>query len=734
MYQQLLMVHTSTAVPYQQSMASPSRFLPEPSPGQCHSFLPNKTFSQYNCVAQPIKPVPHVFKSSIAFGNGDSESVSSDYFKRQQWLQELGEEEQRKAQEQMQLGQMSDPMWMNGCKDDTESISVSVDGSVMPGVARNYIRGQGFQLDPVSAALAEERRQKAQEYQRAIREQMEEKQRRLEAERERKKLEEEAEERRLELERARIHAEYEQEQMRIKQKAEMEERKHQVLVSAVQQAQAQAEMEKKTRKIQKMLPPPPPPESVLASPKRTQEKQDLPSLVEDKLKIEDKIEEPSDSPSSRRRESSRASETESCISEQKEFGVQTSEDRRSSYVVDRVLTPSIFRVRAKTGRGKDCGTQTEAQFGKYAAEDAESTESNTSSFHSPRRIVRVQHSKPCKVQRRIVEMPEERPKWGVNQPSKSYVRMTERDPHFSKRKRMQELRRQHWARELAAQKTGGQLSTRRSNVTTSYPSLRGRRGASSSDCTLGYSSSEFETRSCRPFRSNSTPRYRQPSGFRSDHGSAETVAYMEAVPIVAHPMLRRRESQSSDNLPSIVGGSEPSPSRRIEGYGHPSYSLPPMRRKWHSQETFHPGIFHTYSPPHLLHRPLMEPFRPGPRPIIQRLHRDMYVVSLQRRKWSDQESFDLESVVRSRVEEGSRASSAESSEKSEKSSAASSAGSSARKSPANQNPLVCPEVVTGRPTPRQDRILQNLSSLRQGLLKKQKELESLIRRPPPYFS
>ncbi|PRD28152.1 UNVERIFIED_CONTAM: hypothetical protein NCL1_33279 [Trichonephila clavipes] len=52
----------------------------------------------------------------------------------------------------------------------------------------------------------------------------------------------------------------------------------------------------------------------------------------------------------------------------------------------------------------------------------------------------------------------------------------------------------------------------------------------------------------------------------------------------------------------------------------------------------------------------------------------------------------------------------------------------------DHNPLVCPEVVTGRPTPRQDRILQNLSSLRQGLIKKQKELENLIRRPPPYYS
>lgn len=109
-------------------------------------------------------------------------------------------------------------------------------------------------------------------------------------------------------------------------------------------------------------------------------------------------------------------------------------------------------------------------------------------------MVRVQHSKPYKAQRRSQcgeMLPSERPKWGVNQPSKSYVRMTERDPHFTKRKKMQELRKQHWARELAAQKTS--LSSRRSTV-ASYPNLRTHKTASSSDCTVGYSSSEFETR------------------------------------------------------------------------------------------------------------------------------------------------------------------------------------------------------------------------------------------------
>ncbi|KAG8180790.1 hypothetical protein JTE90_012969 [Oedothorax gibbosus] len=750
---QLLMVQTNHAMPFPSSVPSamPS-CLPSPN---CRAlpnaldhttFLPNnKSFStnNYAYMAQPpVKPVPPVFKSSIAFGNGDSDSVSSDFFKRQQWLRELDfqREEQRRYHDQIQ---MSEHPWIN--KDDTESISVSVDGCPLPGAAdyhkRNYTRGQGFTLDPVSLALAEERRSKAQVYQREIRLQMEEKAQRAQEERERRKREEEAEERRLAEDRLRIQQEYEEEQNRIRSKVEKEERKQQALLSAVQQAQMQAEMDRKSKKIQKLLPKPPDGQDMIVSPIHRNQPDviSLTSSLDSNLRIENNFDsrQPVEASTQKTPQTPnvQASESDGDNSVKKELGIQTvpiSDNEKSSvYVVDRVLTPSIFRVRARKGGGREFGTQTDIHYGKFSLEDAESTESNTSSFHSPKRLVRVQHSKPYKAQRRLPpDNPpvNERPKWGVNQPSKSYVRMTERDPHFTKRKKMQELRKQHWARELASQ-SGNNQSSRKSVL--SYPSLKGRRAASSSDCTLGYSSSEFETRSHRHFRSNSTPRYQQPSGFRSDCGSADTIAFFNYSPSAHHgrfprSFFRRQDSQSSDNLPSIIGGSEPSPTRRriaVQSCG--GGSLPPMRRKWHSQETFYPSGNYVFSPPHVpgvYPRVLGEPMRYELPPPL----------TTQRRKWSDQESFDLESVVRSKVAEGSRASSAESSEKSEVASV-SSAGSSKVKSPA-QNPLVCPEVVTGRPTPRQDRILQNLSSLRQGLLKKQKELESLIRRPPPYYS
>lgn len=65
-----------------------------------------------------------------------------------------------------------------------------------------------------------------------------------------------------------------------------------------------------------------------------------------------------------------------CV-EKKELGVQTvplSDIEKSSYVVDRVLTPSIFRVRARAGCAREFGTQTDIHYGKYTGDDAESTE------------------------------------------------------------------------------------------------------------------------------------------------------------------------------------------------------------------------------------------------------------------------------------------------------------------------------------------------------------------------
>jgi hypothetical protein len=42
--------------------------------------------------------------------------------------------------EQMQLVQMPDSAWGNNCKDEVESISMSVDGPILPGAADYHKR------------------------------------------------------------------------------------------------------------------------------------------------------------------------------------------------------------------------------------------------------------------------------------------------------------------------------------------------------------------------------------------------------------------------------------------------------------------------------------------------------------------------------------------------------------------------------------------------------------------
>lgn len=74
----LLMVQTSGAMPFTTSVPTGiSSCIPSPSHNRIlnnnieqQTFFPNKNFTNYTCVAQPVKPVPPMFKSSIAFGVG----------------------------------------------------------------------------------------------------------------------------------------------------------------------------------------------------------------------------------------------------------------------------------------------------------------------------------------------------------------------------------------------------------------------------------------------------------------------------------------------------------------------------------------------------------------------------------------------------------------------------------------------------------------------------------------
>lgn len=56
------------------------------------------------------------------------------------FLEGYQREDQRRMQEQIQMLQASDAAWGNNCKDDVESIAVSVDDSVLPGAVEYHKR------------------------------------------------------------------------------------------------------------------------------------------------------------------------------------------------------------------------------------------------------------------------------------------------------------------------------------------------------------------------------------------------------------------------------------------------------------------------------------------------------------------------------------------------------------------------------------------------------------------
>ncbi|XP_022252292.1 coiled-coil domain-containing protein 66-like [Limulus polyphemus] len=394
----------------------------------------------------------------------------------------------------------------------------------------------------------------------------------------------------------------------------------------------------------------------------------------------------------------------------REFAVQTTNSTsatvvHSPYIENRILTPSKHRLRAKQVEllGREFGTQTETDTSEKWLTDNVDADSTTSSEVHPyrKKFHRVQHSKPTKASRKVFERnfddPRDRPKWNANQPEKSFVKMTERDPNFHRRKKMQELRKQHWERERAYQEAMAEarrsvISTRktRKNIHLSQAPL-------SSEGEGGQeSSSDVENRPAPFYRSNLPPVL----AIRKD-----------LIPSHIRPGLvddfNREDCGPTTNNQALSSGyfSDNVYSRKLSE----TPEFPPIRRRWYSQENFNP-------PPPVIEDP--RSISP-PVPAIQKKLMGSSMEELSsgftpRRKWSDQDNFNLggmaisQPVAHRRTSQDSRS-------------------DLVPEDPLRGDPLVNPETVTGRPTPRQDRILQQLSSLRQGLMEKQKELEMLFR-------
>ncbi|XP_018332191.1 histone-lysine N-methyltransferase, H3 lysine-79 specific-like isoform X2 [Agrilus planipennis] len=120
---------------------------------------------------------------------------------------------------------------------------------------RSFIRGQNIPLDPVEVAEREQKRQRALAHQEAIKLQLEEKERKKKEERERKLNEERMEEVRLEKEREIERERVEREQKALKEKQEKEQKRKEAMKQALELAQKQAEeMRKQKTRTNVILP------------------------------------------------------------------------------------------------------------------------------------------------------------------------------------------------------------------------------------------------------------------------------------------------------------------------------------------------------------------------------------------------------------------------------------------------------------------------------------------------
>lgn len=702
-----------------------------------------------------VRRVPPALRSSIPFGpTSDPQEEEKDEVRRR-WIQDLErqkEEQQRRRMMDQQRFSVSNASWWGDNESTVGSTDTAQRGDDFSDSSA-FVRGRGTSQ---GGPCMDERRQKALEYQRAIQAQVEEKKRREHEEREMRLREEREEERRLEVERRQLAQQYELEQRRQREKAEQEEKKRQVLIAKMQEAQAEAEAARKARRGQKFLhlqqqrpqeepereqhgvQEAPAPSTVSASPvtadsgvgSSDNSTKPLPSPQATTATVHpmqnscghssSSSQPPSDCLSAALRETS--SQTERGLSSDSASFVQSPQAPRDCherakyepYVENRVLTPTKLRIAQRSlGRlvvhptGREFGTQTDISLPcgwGAAVENATSSAASSAQSASPQqKTCRVQHSRPTRAARNPsggeTSAPPEhptgsRPRWGANNPDRVFVKMTDRDPNYHRRKKLQEMRKQHWEREMATRRPLREAVRR----TTRLPSHVSR---DSSGCwERGRSSSRSPSRS---FPSAQTQRTLSNEELNSRADSTEETVENERTFVIRRtssppvPALRKTMLQGGDPVllsPSraqwTLSKTSPSPERE-----QPPES-PPARKQWQDQKV--------YVPPSSASPPLPDAWQ------------------------------------RNGSEEGperGRAAQRESSERHRSVSVHGCRPPNPSPSPdrclqpprsSSQDPLVHPEVITGRPTPRQDKILQQLSSLRQGLLLRQREMESILRK------
>lgn len=334
---------------------------------------------------------------------------------------------------------------------------------------RTHLRGQNVPLEPVELMERERKRQKALELQNAIKQQLEEKELKKKQDRERKLREEAEEEDRIRKEQEQEKRRVEEEERLLKEKKEKEKQRTQAMHEALQNAEKEAKEKKRSKKLVKSKAV----ENsiVIEEIKEAPIKKIEHSPVHKPVKMEEKVEKiktplPIEEP---KKETPRHIETtdpqpkpdnldaltlvlpnnfdnlqnmqfalllpSNSLPENLPMSVALPTDR-SFMTENRVLTPSVYRNKKNC---RETSTQTDGELQKYS--EKYTRDNSLGSLDRNRGRNRTERKeKRFRSEDRSKENRSDKPKWGVNRPPTRYMKQSEKDPIYQKRKLRQKTR------------------------------------------------------------------------------------------------------------------------------------------------------------------------------------------------------------------------------------------------------------------------------------------------------
>ncbi|KAF5269972.1 hypothetical protein FQR65_LT05771 [Abscondita terminalis] len=307
---------------------------------------------------------------------------------------------------------------------------------------RTYIRGQNNPVDPVELAERERKRQLARAHQEAIKQQLEEREHRRMLERERRIREEREEELRIEREQELERQRREHENQLFMEKQERERKRKQALEEAIQLAEKEAQEQKRKQKMmrqinlnvneniaekEKVLSPKP----VTESPNKT--RNNLVYINEGTI-----IEEEENKPHTELTNKILNNNITATNKKETNFNRNVPVEEPQQILTTNPAPPiqeNVYRARqfcdssTQTDLASIDKSQTELKEVKYIREKLSNLE-----------VTEEERSRKDSKSRSTERNRGDRPKWGANRPPTRYLKQSEKDPFYQRKKIRQKNR------------------------------------------------------------------------------------------------------------------------------------------------------------------------------------------------------------------------------------------------------------------------------------------------------